>query len=229
MSLNYPVITIDGPSSSGKTTLCRAIAKELKWNILDSGAIYRVLAFSALYHKININSEAELSHIASTLKIKFKIHKHETKVIFEEKDITEKIKSQKISNIASKIAILPLVRKNLLLNQRSFRKLPGLIANGRDMGTVVFVDAFVKIFLHASLLVRTQRRMQQFQNNGMKVNFKDLLLELHNRDERDRTRKISPLKPDKSAILLDSTKISINKIIDITLEHIWKKIDLLKY
>lgn len=224
-----PVITIDGPGGSGKSTLCKAIAKELKWHVLDSGTIYRVLAFSILYNEINICSEKEVSLIASNLNIQFFYNDKETKIIFENKDITDKINSKKISIVASKIAILPLVRKSLLFIQRSFRKFPGLIANGRDMGTVVFVDAIVKIFLDANLQVRAYRRMLQLKKKGSsKIKLKSLILELKNRDERDRTRLISPMIPAKDAIILDSTKMSMKKIIDKSLKITLEKISLLK-
>lgn len=225
--IHAPVITIDGPGGSGKSTLCKAMAKELKWNILDSGTIYRVLAFSALYNKINLYSEKELSLIASNLNVKFVHDNNTTKIIFEKKDITKEIYNKKISITASKIAILPLVRQSLLFIQRSFRKFPGLIANGRDMGTVVFVDAIVKIFLDANLEVRAQRRMLQLKKNGLNnIRLKNLLSELDNRDKRDRTRLVSPMIPAKDALILDSTRIDIQKIIDKSLKFTLEKIFL---
>lgn len=224
-----PVITIDGPSSSGKSTLCKALAKVLKWHLLDSGTIYRVLAFSTIYNKINIKSEKEISDIASNLSVKFIDNHNKTKVFFENQDITEKISDQEISIIASKIAILPLVRKSLLYNQRSFRKLPGLIANGRDMGTVVFVDAIAKIFLDANIKERAKRRMEQLKKKGNnKINFKNILFELNNRDERDKNREISPMIPAQDALILDTTSISMKQIISKTLDFTLKKLDLLK-
>lgn len=217
----YPVVTIDGPGSSGKSTLCIAIAKKLKWNLLDSGAIYRALASSILSKKININSEKEISYIAKKININFKIYKNKIEVFFKNTNITKKINDQKISYVASKIAKFPLVREVLISNQRSFRKSPGLIANGRDMGTVVFTDAFIKIFLNASLKVRAQRRLIQLKKNGVnKINIDKVVHQLNIRDERDRNRIISPLKPAQDAIILDTTDLSINDIVEKILKYI---------
>lgn len=222
--ITAPVITIDGPGGSGKSTLCKAMAKKLKWHVLDSGTIYRVLAFSALYNKINITSEKELSFIASNLNIHLVHINNKTKIIFEKKDITEEINTKEVSITASRIAILPSVRKSLLYSQRSFRKLPGLIANGRDMGTVVFVDAIVKIFLDAKLEIRAYRRMLQMKKIGLKENnLKNILIELNNRDKRDRYRLISPMVPAKDALIIDTTNMNIEKIIDQSLEFTFKK------
>lgn len=167
MTATAPVITIDGPSGAGKGTLCKAMAEALQWHLLDSGAIYRVLALAALHHQVDISSEEALVPIAAHLDVRFVSHNGEIEVILEGEDVSTEIRSPDVSNTASKVAAFPRVREALLRRQRGFRELPGLIADGRDMGTVVFTDAPVKIFLDASSEERASRRMLQLQEKGL--------------------------------------------------------------
>ncbi|CRK85632.1 Cytidylate kinase [Candidatus Providencia siddallii] len=220
------VIAIDGTSASGKGTICKTLANKLGWNFLDSGAIYRVLALAALQHNIDIKSEHSLANLAKNLNINFISKQDIFKVFLDNKDITNLIKTEEIGNLASKTAILPIVRKSLLVHQRSFRVSPGLIADGRDMGTVVFPDASVKIFLDASIQERTKRRMKQLQKKGLYVNFKQLLNKIQERDHRDQIRFFSPLIKDKNALILDSTNMSIEDVFKKIYTYIKKTLEL---
>ncbi len=208
-----PVITVDGPSGAGKGTLCQALAKELGWQLLDSGAIYRVLALAALHHHVDIQSEAALVPLAANLDVRFVPEGDQLKVILEGEDVSNEIRTETVGNTASQTATFPRVREALLRRQRAFRIAPGLIADGRDMGTVVFIDAPVKIFLDASAEERAHRRMRQLQDKGFNVNFERLLDEIQERDHRDRNRAVAPLVAAKDALILDSTSMSIEDVI----------------
>ena len=226
MTALAPVITIDGPSGAGKGTLCKAMAEALRWHLLDSGAIYRVLALAALHHQVDITSEEALVPIAAHLDVRFVATNGEMKVILEGEDVSGEIRTQDVSNTASKVAAFPRVREALLRRQRAFRDMPGLIADGRDMGTVVFPDAPVKIFLDASPDERANRRMLQLQEKGFSVNFERLLSEIKERDDRDRNRAIAPLIPADDALVLDSTSMSIEEVIKIALDYAREKLSL---
>lgn len=221
-----PVITIDGPSGAGKGTLCKAMAETLKWHLLDSGAIYRVLALATLHHQINIESEEALVPVAAHLDVRFVSCNGEMNVILEGEVVSGEIRSQQISNTASRIAAYPRVREALLRRQRAFRESPGLIADGRDMGTVVFTDAPVKIFLDASANERAQRRMLQLQASGFSVNFERLLSEIIERDDRDRHRAVAPLVPAEDAMILDSTSMSVDQVIEKVVKYARSKLAL---
>ncbi|WP_367670545.1 (d)CMP kinase [Sodalis-like secondary symbiont of Drepanosiphum platanoidis] len=222
-----PVITIDGPSSSGKGTLCQALAKKLKWNFIDSGAIYRILALKVLKNKISINKEKTLLSLIKKLNINFFIKNNCIKIFDKNKDISKDIRNEIVGNLASKIASLYKIRKNLLKYQRSFRIFPGLIADGRDMGTVVFRDSKVKIFLDASSETRAIRRMKELKKQGLNIKFNYILSQIKKRDYRDRNRKFSPLIPDKNALLLDSTFLTIEEVIFKAFNYIKKTFILL--
>ena len=219
MTVTAPVITVDGPSGAGKGTLCKALAESLGWHLLDSGAIYRVLALAALHHQVDIQSEEALVPLAAHLDVRFISRNGQIEVILEGEDVSHEIRTETVGNTASQAAAFPRVREALLRRQRAFRDLPGLIADGRDMGTVVFPDAPVKIFLDASAEERAHRRMLQLQEKGLSVIFERLLAEIKERDDRDRNRAIAPLVPASDALLLDSTSMSINEVIEKALSH----------
>lgn len=219
MAAIAPVITVDGPSGAGKGTLCQALAEALDWQLLDSGAIYRVLALAAIHHQVDIQSEDALVPLAANLDVRFLPANGKLRVILEGEDVSNEIRTETVGNTASQAATFPRVREALLRRQRAFRIAPGLIADGRDMGTVVFPDAPVKIFLDASAEERARRRMLQLQERGFSVNFENLLSEIQERDFRDRNRVVAPLMPAQDALILDSTSMSIEEVIDKALAY----------
>lgn len=205
--------------------MCKAMAEALQWHLLDSGAIYRVLALAALHHHVDVASEDVLVPLASHLDVRFVSTNGNLEVILEE-DVSGEIRTQEVANAASQVAAFPRVREALLRRQRAFRELPGLIADGRDMGTVVFPDAPVKIFLDASSEERAHRRMLQLQEKGFSVNFERLLAEIKERDDRDRNRAVAPLVPAADALVLDSTTLSIEQVIEKALQYARQKLAL---
>lgn len=218
-----PVITIDGPSGSGKGTISLLLAQKLGWHLLDSGALYRVLALAAEQHKLDLQNEAALEVLATHLDVQFIATDHTplARIVLEGIDVTDSIRGEECGNAASIIASLPGVRAGLLARQRAFREGPGLIADGRDMGTVIFPDAEIKFFLDASPDERAQRRYNQLKSKGINVSLAKILEEVKERDYRDRNRAISPLVPAKDAILIDTTDLSINQVMDV----IYKKVE----
>ena len=224
MTANIPVITIDGPGGAGKGTLCKAMAEALGWHLLDSGAIYRVLALAALHHHVDVESEEALVPLAAHLDVRFISTDGNLEVVLEGEDVSSEIRTQEVANAASKVAAFPRVREALLRRQRAFRELPGLIADGRDMGTVVFPDAPVKIFLDASADERAHRSMRQLQEKGFDVNFERLLSEIKERDDRDRNRAVAPLVPAADALVLDSTELNIEQVIEKALQYAREKL-----
>ncbi|HIF9333112.1 TPA: (d)CMP kinase [Photobacterium damselae] len=213
MSTHAPVITVDGPSGAGKGTLCMLLAEKLGWNLLDSGAIYRVLALAAIHHDVDLESEDALVPLAANLDVQFVAEGELVKVILEGEDVSNTLRTEKVGNTASKVAALPRVREALLRRQRAFSEAPGLVADGRDMGTVVFPSAEVKIFLDASAEERANRRMNQLQKKGLGVNFDSLLSEIQERDYRDRNRAVAPLRPAEDALTIDSTELTIEEVL----------------
>ncbi|NIH16824.1 MAG: (d)CMP kinase [Buchnera aphidicola (Periphyllus lyropictus)] len=218
-----PVVTIDGPSGVGKSTLSQKISKKLKWNILESGYMYRVIAFYIIKKKLSIK-EKEIIPILNKINFNFKYEEKKFIVILNGKDISNDISSQKVSMVASKIAIFPYIRYWLLFYQRKFRKFPGLIANGRDMGTVVFPDAILKIFLKTKFIERVNRRILDFKRRGFNVNRDIILKEMKKRDLKDKNRIICPLRPDKNAIIIDSTHMTFKETLNYIIKFIKKKI-----
>ncbi len=209
-----PVITIDGPSGTGKGTISQLLAKALGWHYLDSGALYRVLAFDAVEQGLELFDEKQLSPLALNLPVKFvpqadgSLH-----TLLNDKDITHAIRTEEIGNAASKVGALPAVRTALLARQRSFRQAPGLVTDGRDMGTVIFPDAALKLFLSASPEERARRRYEQLKQKGINVSLGDLCNELVERDKRDQQRQVSPLVPAADATIIDTTTLSIEQVL----------------
>ncbi|TMM43261.1 (d)CMP kinase [Colwellia ponticola] len=215
MQESIPVITIDGPSGAGKGTVARIVADQLGWHLLDSGAIYRVLAVAIEHHQLALDDEEHIIPMAAHLDVQFEISsKGEGKVILEGENVTDIIRTEEIGELASKVAAFPRVREALLRRQRAFSVSPGLIADGRDMGTVVFKQAPVKIFLTASAEERAERRFNQLKEKGIDVNIPRLLHDIRQRDERDENRKVAPLIPAEDALIIDSTGISIMEVVN---------------
>ncbi|UYP28937.1 (d)CMP kinase [Pseudomonas sp. Z8(2022)] len=214
--MSAPVIAVDGPSGSGKGTLCALLARQLGWNLLDSGALYRLLAFAAGNHGIDLTNEEALKQLAAHLDVQF----IDKRIILEGEEVTDAIRNEQVGAGASMVASLPAVRDALLQRQRAFREMPGLVADGRDMGTVVFSDAPLKIFLTASAEERARRRYLQLKAKGDDVNLASLLDEIRARDERDTQRAVAPLKPAADAILLDSTELSIEQVLERILREV---------
>jgi CMP/dCMP kinase len=207
-----PVLTIDGPSGSGKGTIAQLMAKDLGWHYLDSGAIYRVLAQAAIKHNIALNDEQKLAVLAADLDVVFAIKEEQLVVLLEKEDVSTLIRTEKAGNAASKVAALPAVRAALLQRQRDFCQSPGLVTDGRDMGTVVFPDAIYKVFLTASAEERAQRRYKQLKEKGIESNLADLVTEISERDVRDSDRAVAPLRPADDALILDSTAMGIETV-----------------
>jgi cytidylate kinase len=215
-ALLMPVITVDGPSGSGKGTVCRLLADKLGWNVLDSGAIYRVLSLAALHHQIALDNEEALVPLAANLDVQFLVDSQTNagKVILEGEDVSSTIRNEEIGAAASKVAALPRVREALLRRQRAFRTENGLIADGRDMGTVVFQDAPLKIYLTASAEERARRRFVELNERGHDVTLSGLLQDIQARDERDMNRATAPLVPAEDAIGLDTSELSAQQVFD---------------
>lgn len=213
MSATIPVLTIDGPSGSGKGTVSRAVARRLGWHFLDSGAIYRSLAIAVLRAGISVENVAEIVILAEGMALSFTTD-DPPGVLLNGEDIAGAIGSETCGNTASRIAAHGPVRRALLEKQRAFRRLPGLVADGRDMGTVVFQDAGVKIFLTASAEVRALRRYKQLKDKGLDVNLARLTSEIEERDRRDLERKEAPLVMADDAVRIDSSGLGINQVIE---------------
>ncbi|MDG6332749.1 (d)CMP kinase [Glaesserella parasuis] len=218
------VITVDGPSGAGKGTLCHTLAEKLGFDFLDSGAIYRILALAAVKQGIAFENETALAQIGRNLNVKFVPENNEIQVILDGENVGDQIRTAQAGQNASKIAVYPQVREALLQRQRDFRSPKGLIADGRDMGTVVFPEAEIKFFLDASAEERTKRRVKQLQEKGFNANFDEILAEIKERDFRDRNRPVAPLVPAKDAMILDSTHLSIEEVIQQALDYIAQKL-----
>ncbi|MFS1934023.1 (d)CMP kinase [Vibrio splendidus] len=224
MPSQSPVITVDGPSGAGKGTLCMLLADKLGFHLLDSGAIYRVLALAAIHHGVDTESEDALVPLATHLDVQFIAEGDLVKVILEGEDVSGELRKEETGMAASKVAALPRVREALLRRQRAFSTAPGLVADGRDMGTVVFTQAEAKIFLDASAEERASRRLKQLQQKGLDVKFDDLLSEIQERDDRDRNRPVAPLRPAEDALVLDSTSMNIEQVVEKALHYIESKL-----
>ncbi|MBK6658698.1 MAG: (d)CMP kinase [Proteobacteria bacterium] len=208
-----PVITIDGPSGTGKGTLARLITAWLGWHLLDSGALYRVTAHFAQGRGVALDDAEAVAALAACLPVEFVEGEGDTRVLLEGQDVTDLIRSEEAGARASQVAALGPVRAALLDRQHAFAEMPGLVADGRDMGTVVFPAADLKIYLTASVEERAKRRYKQLNEKGMGVNLPQLLGDIAERDRRDEQRSISPLKPATDAIILDTTDSDIAAVI----------------
>ncbi len=203
-----PIVTIDGPSGTGKGTIADLLAQRLGWHCLDSGALYRVLGLVAQRRGLDPDAVAALASLVSTLQVEFR----NGRVLLDGEDVSEAIRTETAGNAASRVAVHGAVRKQLLARQREAARLPGLVADGRDMGTVVFPDAQLKIFLQASTEERAERRYKQLKQKGLNVNLSRLVGEIRERDERDRNRSAAPLKPPSGALVVNTTSMTITEV-----------------
>ncbi len=210
--ITIPVLTIDGPSGSGKGTIGQHLALRLGWHFLDSGALYR--AVGLLASRSGDQDSARLVFLSRHLNIRFKVVPDGTaKVFLYDKEVGEELRTEEAGNLASQVAAIPEVRMALLAKQRAFQQSPGLVADGRDMGTTVFPDALLKIFLTASADVRAERRYKQLKEKGFNANLPQLLGEIRARDARDTARPVSPLKPAADAVVLDASTLSVSEVV----------------
>ncbi len=206
------VVTIDGPSGSGKGTLSQMLARHLGYHLLDSGALYRLVALASVKRHLDLAQEQLVVPIAQNLNVEFSVEGNSMRILLDGEDVTDAIRQEVISMGASQVAAHPGVRAALLERQRAFAKLPGLIADGRDMGTVVFPDSTTKIFLTASAEARAERRFKQLKAKGEVVAMENLVADIRERDERDSKRAVSPLVPAADATIIDSTDMGIEEV-----------------
>lgn len=212
---NVPVITIDGPSGTGKGTICHLVAAHLGWHFLDSGAIYRVLAFAARHNNVPFSDTDALVALALSMKLHFEVGASNNILVFlDAQEISADIRAESCGQDASKIAVISVVREALLARQRAFAISPGLVTDGRDMGTVVFPDAFLKIYLYASAEARAMRRYLQLKSSGNNASLADVLEELTKRDVRDASRAHSPLRAADDAHAIDTTGLTIEEVFE---------------
>jgi cytidylate kinase len=213
--MTFPVITIDGPSASGKGTVAERVATALGFHFLDSGALYRLTALSALKHGVALDDEVRVAELAARLPASF----HDGAVWLDDENVHEAIRAEAVGEGASKVAALPAVRAALLDRQRAYRQAPGLVADGRDMGTVVFADAVAKIFLTASAEARAERRYKQLIEKGNSASLPALVADMQARDARDTARAVAPLKPAPDALFLDTTRMDVESAVQAVLDH----------
>jgi cytidylate kinase len=215
MTLLSPVITIDGPSASGKGTVAERVATVLGFHFLDSGALYRLTALSAMKHGVALDDEARVAALAAALPATF----HDGAVWLADENVSDAIRAEAVGEGASKVAALPAVRAALLDRQRAYRHAPGLVADGRDMGTVIFPDAVAKVFLTASAEARAERRYKQLIDKGISASLPALVADMQARDARDTARSVAPLKPAPDAMYLDTTQMDVESAVQAVLAH----------
>jgi CMP/dCMP kinase len=214
------VVTIDGPGGSGKGSLARNLARRLGLNLLDSGAIYRLLGQKAMRESVDLDDEAALLGLLDNFDIRFEAGDELALAFLDGEDVSAEIRSESAGDAASRVARHPRVREGLLAVQRAFNRPPGLVADGRDMGTVVFPDARFKFFLYASAKIRAQRRYKQLKNMGLSANIAQLQADITERDERDRNREASPLLPAEDALVVESSLLDLDQVTELVLSHI---------
>jgi len=211
MSADTPVIAIDGPSGTGKGTISQLVARHLGWHLLDSGALYRVIAVGAEKNDIKTNNINGLQKFSEGMQVAFSTE-FEGSITLDDDEISHQVRLEETAEKASVVAAIPEIREVLLQRQRDFQLPPGLVADGRDMGTAVFPDSRLKIYLTASPEERAQRRYKQLINKGVSVNLRALLQDIASRDERDANRAVSPLRPAEDAVVIDTTSLTIEEV-----------------
>ena len=213
--MDVPVIAIDGPSGSGKGTVARQVASRLGWHLLDSGALYRLVALAGADRALAPDDEPGHAAVATTLAAEFRADPAGNEcILLDGREVTLALRTEAAGAAASRVAAMPAVRRALYARQRSYARAPGLVADGRDMGTVVFTDAPLKVYLTASAAERAQRRYKQLKEKGLTANLADLSLEIEERDRRDSTRPVAPLRPAPDAFVIDSTGVPVEEVVD---------------
>ncbi|ORU90241.1 MAG: cytidylate kinase [Cycloclasticus sp. symbiont of Poecilosclerida sp. M] len=215
MDPRVPVLTIDGPSGAGKGTIAKAVAEKLGWHYLDSGALYRALGVAAMNDGVDLSEETELVALANKIKLEFKqIPAGEWGVFLDGKEIQQHLQTEQVGAVASKLAVFPAVRDTLKQKQRGFQHHPGLVADGRDMGSVVFTEAEYKVYLTASAEIRGKRRYKQLIEKGISANLAHVIQDIEERDSRDKNRSIAPLVIPQDALYLDTSNMAVKEVLE---------------